>query len=67
MKRYLVFGGDCYYPRGGWSDLLQNCDTIEEVRECLDDWIGEGKWCHVVDTTNQARLLNEDIWPLEDK
>jgi len=31
MKRYLLFGGDCYYAVGGMHDALKACDTIEQA------------------------------------
>lgn len=31
MKRYLLFGGDAYYPSGGWQDLLGDFDAIPTV------------------------------------
>jgi hypothetical protein len=32
MKRYLVFGGDNYYPCGGWDDLLGEFDNLEDAK-----------------------------------
>lgn len=43
MKVFLVFGGDHYYPSGGWEDLLGRFDTMEEAmgfaRELRCDWV----------------------------
>lgn len=33
MKRYLLFAGDQYYPRGGMYDLRGDFDTLEEAVE----------------------------------
>jgi hypothetical protein len=67
MKRYMVFGGDYYYPRGGMNDLLESCDSVEEVRSCLADWLDrEHKWFHVIDRQTWDRLSDLDIWPEED-
>ncbi len=56
MRRFLVFGGDFYYPRGGWTDLISQFDTMEEVREylnvCRDDWY------HVVDSTTGEKIMS---------
>jgi hypothetical protein len=51
MKRFLVFEGERYYPRGGWHDLLVSCDTIEEARAAIfsGDY-DEDYWSHIVDT-----------------
>ncbi len=31
MKRYMLFGFDHYYPRGGMNDLIGTFDSKEEV------------------------------------
>jgi hypothetical protein len=31
--RFLVFAYDDYYPLGGWEDLHERCDTLEEAEE----------------------------------
>lgn len=51
MKRFLVFGRAFDEIGGGWLDLLEQCDTMEEVQSCLNDWHGNGKWYHVVDSS----------------
>lgn len=30
-KRYLLFGFDGYYPSGGFNDLIDSYDTIDEA------------------------------------
>lgn len=57
MKRFFVFGGDIYYPCGGWRDLIGQYDTMEEVQEFLNDWYGEYKWYHVVDSTTGEKFM----------
>lgn len=32
MKRYALFGGENYYPSGGWGDFLATADSIDELR-----------------------------------
>ena len=55
MKRYLLFTGENYYPRGGWKDFVASFDIVEEA--CKDERIQDlpGKynygWYHIVDTT----------------
>ena len=59
MKRYLVFRGSVYYPRGGWEDFAGWADTFEEaetlIKSLRQDWEkdepGRFDWYHVVDTT----------------
>lgn len=49
VKRYLLFGGDTYYPFGGWEDFFDSYDTIEEARKHArrkPRW----DWWHVVDS-----------------
>jgi hypothetical protein len=36
MKRYWLFGGDCYYARGGMCDLIGSFDTEAEAKEAFD-------------------------------
>ena len=32
MKRYLLFQGACYYPKGGSGDLNGSFDSIDEAK-----------------------------------
>lgn len=32
IKRFMVFGGLQYYPRGGWDDFLDSFDNVEEAK-----------------------------------
>ncbi len=29
--KYLVFGGDTYYPQGGWKDFLGTAETLTDA------------------------------------
>jgi hypothetical protein len=55
MKRFLVFGGMWFQHNeycGGWKDLVEQCDTMAQVQDCLNDWWDrENKWYHVVDSS----------------
>lgn len=52
MKRFLVFGGDCYYPGGGWEDFRGDFDTMPDAFAAAPKY---GKdWWHVVDTTEMC-------------
>ena len=31
MKRFIVFGGECYYPLGGYSDYIDSFDSKSEA------------------------------------
>ena len=47
MKRYLVFGGQDYYPSGGVADLLYDTDELTEV--VVPDTYGL-EWVNILDT-----------------
>ena len=49
MKRYLLFAGDFYYPRGGWSDHRGDFETIEDAVEAAA--ASRIDWYQVVDFT----------------
>lgn len=43
MKRYMLFGFDGYYPRGGVNDLLGIFDSTEEMdKHFIAEYIKEG-------------------------
>ena len=35
MKKYIVFAGNDYYPRGGWNDFLFSVDNLEDLEDIL--------------------------------
>ena len=45
IKRFVVFSGDNYYPRGGWSDYQSSHATLEEAKEAPV----QGDWSEIVD------------------
>jgi hypothetical protein len=36
MKRYLLFAWPSYDAQGGWNDLKESFDTIDEARKYLE-------------------------------
>jgi 3-methyladenine DNA glycosylase AlkD len=55
MKRYLAFGGDAYYPGGGWEDFKSDCDTLDQaINACRHE-----EWWHVIDITAMKRVANK--------
>lgn len=46
IKRYFLFCGQTYYPRGGMSDYSGSFDSVAEARESLllrnIDWFNIG-------------------------
>ena len=41
MKRYLLFFGDYFYPRGGMEDFVSDFNTLEECQAAIDTKIKE--------------------------
>lgn len=52
LKRFLAFYGSVYYPRGGWGDFLDDCETLEEAKKKL--LAKEMKECPPEDGYNNA-------------
>lgn len=56
MLRFALFGGDDYYPAGGWEDFQDTYATLEEAvaggRAFLNE--GYGRWYHVVDLSTRS-------------
>lgn len=46
--RYFLFGGDHYYPQGGWSDFLGAFPSVEAAKERVLTLPVE--WWEVVDS-----------------
>jgi len=63
VKRYAVFAGRNYYPRGGWSDFQESFDTIPEARLALTTGkIRKHDWWEIVDLTI-GRIVEEGRTP----
>ena len=52
MKRYLVFTYPCYYPGGGWTDFVDDFDSIEDAIACANKSRYENK--EVIDTETKT-------------
>ncbi len=60
MKRYALFCCEQYYPSGGWKDLQDSFDDVEEAASKGGEWepgVGFGAW-HVVDLTT-GKIVRE--------
>lgn len=53
MKKYLLFGGDNYYPSGGWNDFVDSFDTILEAMAKMDIAKWEWDWAQIVNTATE--------------
>lgn len=58
LKRYLVFGGNEYYPAGGWDDLKNSFDTDGEAESyCHAAYVnGNITWWMVIDLTTGDKV-----------
>ena len=36
MKRYLLFAGQDYYPKGGFTDFVDSYDSVGKVVDTLN-------------------------------
>jgi len=50
VKRYWLFGGECYYAAGGWHDRHGTYDTIAEAVTEGARLFAVYEWWHVVDS-----------------
>lgn len=58
LKRYLLFAGLSYYPKGGWGDFAGSFDTLTEalaIRRGAD-------WWHVIDSQT-GKIVAGDLEP----
>ncbi len=54
LSRYLLFGGDFYYPSGGWFDFVKSSDDrLELMVEALES---DKDWAHIVDMEANQRI-----------
>ena len=44
MKRFLVFGGDEYYPLGGMRDFQGEYDTEDEAIDATTQYLSDRNW-----------------------
>lgn len=49
VRRFLVFAGENYCPRGGWRDFQGSFATQDEAIEAAE--LYPGQWWEVVDLT----------------
>ncbi len=61
MKRYLVFAGSRYYPKGGINDFQGDYDYEHDAVKYLDDYMASSPefaymWGHVYDTVTGEKV-----------
>lgn len=47
-RRFLLFIGDEYHPKGGWDDFVSSHDTFDEAIKAAAS--KNGDWKQIVDT-----------------
>jgi hypothetical protein len=61
MKRYLIFGGEIYYAKGGFHDFLSSHDSLSDAVLCArqyDD--NEVEWWHIFDSEARTIVAHSD-------
>lgn len=56
MKKYLAFGGDCYYPSGGWDDFRGDFDLVTDAFEAAKKNNKKYGWWHVIDRDTKEEV-----------
>lgn len=69
MKRYLLFGGDTYYPRGGMHDLRGDFFTAEGAVSQAQKGepmvaVSGYDWWHVIDTETWLIVASRDPYEI---
>lgn len=44
MKRYLLFFGKEFYPKGGMGDFICDCNTVDECKIILSEKAKEDRY-----------------------
>ena len=63
LNQYLLFGGDTYYPRGGWDDFIMSSPTMENAIAMVSQLEKKCEWYHVVDTKTNKIVWNNSKIP----
>ena len=65
MRRYLIFKGDDYYPKGGMDDFVIDYETIGECKIYINfmykKWTKEVSdlWVQIYDTEDMKEVMIE--------
>jgi hypothetical protein len=51
MKRFMLFGGDRFYPLGGMEDFIKDFDAISETYDYLLRMDTRCEWWQIYDTS----------------
>jgi len=60
--RYMLFGGEMYYPEGGSYDLKANSDSLGELlTQVREKGVHDLEWFHIFDTEKQEIVAGTRI------
>lgn len=68
MKRFMLFGGETYYPRGGAWDFRGHFDSFEGAKAGATKLVDRLQWVHILDQ-DEGRIVasaEEALNPLTD-
>ncbi|AEO97079.1 hypothetical protein CPTAKMNP4_131 [Salmonella phage vB_SenM-AKM_NP4] len=65
---FLLFGGDNYYPAGGYNDLIATAFSEDELRELIEEnqkkpkhSFYHAKWWQIVNA-NTHTIIDKGVW-----
>lgn len=56
MKRYMIFGGEAYYPCGGMLDFIKDFNSLMACKYYIRN--RDYDWIHIFDT-KEGRIIWE--------
>lgn len=66
MKRFIVFGGECYYPQGGYSDYIDSFESKSEALKFIKSKVDtKCEWYQIFDDDEKKILYM--IWNGEEE
>ena len=57
--KYLMFGGEAYYAKGGFNDLIGFGESIDSLAN--SDGVSDLDWWHIVDAESNMIVAGTDI------
>lgn len=60
--RYIVFGGENYYPRGGIKDYIKEGDDLSELKKEVQHMsqFSTHDWLQIVDTQDNYKIVYDE-------
>lgn len=65
-KPFVIFGGECFYPIGGWSDHKGQAATKDEAILKVKALVvngGDIQWWHIIDVRNGNMVARSKVEP----